>query len=61
MVSLVNKSGQHWVDYYLAKFKTENNINRMTQKNKKLFEEYLKDKKEILIHNKMLEELRENY
>ncbi len=61
MVGVVNKAAQHWVDYYLAKFKTENNINRMTQKNKKLFEEYLKDKKEIITYNKMLEELREYY
>ena len=57
MTSVVRKAKEKWERYYLSKFKNEHDINRMTSKRKEEFEEYLKDKDEILTYDKMLKEL----
>lgn len=57
MTSVVRKAKEKWERYYLAKFKNEHDINRMTSKRKEEFEEYLKDKDEILTYDMMLKEL----
>ena len=57
MMGVVRKARDHWEEYYLSKFKNDNEINRMTKKKKEEFEEYLKNKKEIITYNNMLKEL----
>ena len=48
---------EHWEKYYLAKFKGEKGYIKLTAKRKEEFDEYLKNKKEIIIYNKMFKEL----
>ena len=57
MCGVVRKAKEHWEDYYLAKFKNENSISRMTAKRKEEFEKYLAEIEIIDTYNTMLTEL----
>lgn len=57
MTAVVRTAKDHWEEYYLAKFKNEHNYQKLTPKRKEEFQEYLKDKKEIITYNKMIKEL----
>lgn len=57
MRGVAYEAKEHWEKYYLAKFKDEKGYTKLTAKRKEEFDEYLKDKKEIIIYNKMLKEL----
>ena len=61
MICAVQELKKYYTNQYLQQYKNRFGYKKLTAKRKAEFEEFLNKQEEIIICNKMIKELRENY